>query len=167
MLDRDLSQPSGMHAEPFIRPMGLSDLDQVLAIEQGSFPTPWSRAAFQHELAGNDRALYLVCAEGDVVLGYAGMWVLLGECHITNLAVRPDYRARGLGRLLLQALVECSLDWGCKLLTLEVRESNEIARRLYTSAGFHEVGRRHGYYTDSREDALIMTRHNDRGQGGC
>jgi len=145
-------------AEPYVRPMRLLDLEQVLAIERVSFPTPWSEAAFVHELTrNNNRSTYLVAASGSKVLGYGGMWQFAGEGHITNLAVHPDHRRRGLGIFILEALIDRARESECETVTLEVRESNHAARELYEKAGLGPVGRRHGYYTDTREDAIIMT----------
>lgn len=146
-------------AEPYIRPMSRADLEHVMAIEKVSFPTPWSESAFIHELTRNQRAVYVVCAAGSTVLGYGGMWVFCGEAHITNLAVHPAHRRRGLGMFVFDALVERARAAGCNVVTLEVRESNAAAQNLYRKTGLEAVGRRYGYYTDTREDAIIMSRY--------
>lgn len=136
--------------------MEYADLDQVVEIERRSFPTPWSRHAFVSELRDNAYAHYLVARLGDRVIGYAGMWVLLDEAHITNLAVHPDYRRRGVGRRLLAALERLAARLGARRMTLEVRPSNAAALHLYRRSGFEVRGRRPHYYADSDEDALIM-----------
>ena len=136
-------------------PMQANHLREVIAIEQKSFPTPWSRYAFYGELL-NDFAYYIVAICGDKVVGYAGMWLITDESHITNLAVHPDYRQRGIGRYLMQELENQSVTLGAKSMTLEVRPSNSIAKGLYSSMGFFQEGRRRGYYSDTGEDALIM-----------
>jgi len=135
--------------------MQANHLSEVLAIEQESFPTPWSRYAFYGELL-NDFAYYIVAICGDKVVGYAGMWLITDESHITNLAVHPDYRQRGIGRYLMQELENQSVTLGAKSMTLEVRPSNSIAKGLYSSMGFFQEGWRRGYYSDTGEDALIM-----------
>ena len=139
-------------------PMQAKHLSGVLAIEQESFPTPWSRYAFYGELL-NDFAFYIVAVCGDKVIGYAGMWLILDEAHITNLAVHPDYRQRGIGRSLMQELENKAVLHGAGSMTLEVRPSNNIAKGLYSSLGFSQEGRRRGYYSDTGEDALIMWKY--------
>lgn len=136
-------------------PMREEHLDQVYRIEKVSFPTPWSRASFLGELK-NDFARYLVAAKDERVLGYAGMWLILDEAHVTNLAVHPDYRGRGVGRALMAGLMWLAVCLGAVRMTLEVRVSNEAAIGLYKRLGFRQEGRRRGYYSDTGEDALIM-----------
>lgn len=141
---------------PVIEPMKVEDVEAVLEIERASFATPWSRLAFLSELLENERAVYLVAREGEQVVGYIGMWRILDEGHITNLAVHPDLRQQGIGRRLLETLCNLSMAKGLRRLTLEVRVSNHVAQRLYQSFGFLTAGVRPGYYQDNREDALIM-----------
>lgn len=141
---------------PEIGFMQLADIPDVVAIEQLSFTTPWSYYAFTAELMENDRARYLVARIGNRVVGYIGVWLIADEGHITNLAVHPDYRHRGIGRMLLLAMIELVRSMRGRRLTLEVRVSNAIAQRLYESVGFVGVGIRLGYYQDNNEDALIM-----------
>ncbi|SHJ47817.1 ribosomal protein S18-alanine N-acetyltransferase [Desulfofundulus thermosubterraneus] len=136
--------------------MSCEHLDEVMAIEQASFPTPWSRYAFTYELLQNEFAVYIVVLVGQKVVGYAGMWLILDEAHVTNVAVHPQYRRRHIGRKLMQELMRRAVTLGASRMTLEVRTSNHVARRLYTSLGFVERGRRRGYYTDTNEDAVIM-----------
>ncbi|MDT8900027.1 ribosomal protein S18-alanine N-acetyltransferase [Anaeroselena agilis] len=139
-----------------IRAMQLPDLEAVLAVEQSSFLTPWSREAFVAEIEDNDLACYLVAeAEGQVV-GYAGMWIILDEAHVTNVALLPAFRGRGLGTRLMDTLRQVAKALGAARMTLEVRPSNHEARRLYGKLGFAERGVRPGYYTDTKEDAIIM-----------
>lgn len=141
---------------PVIGPMSLADLDGVIVVEKASFLTPWSRHAFEQELTHNIYARYLVAKDGDMVAGYAGMWTVLDEAHVTNVAVHPEYRGTGLGERLMRALIVLAAAAGCSRMTLEVRVSNTVARNLYTKLGFAGAGLRPGYYTDTREDALIM-----------
>ncbi|HEY8344109.1 MAG TPA: ribosomal protein S18-alanine N-acetyltransferase [Bacillota bacterium] len=141
-----------------IEPMRLEDLEGILEIEEASFPIPWSRKSFLYELLENERAFYLVAREEDRVQGYIGMWMILDEGHITNLAVHPRARGRGIGELLLKTLMAESRSRGIDRLTLEVRVSNLVARSLYAKLGFVSAGIRPGYYLDNNEDALIMWR---------
>jgi ribosomal-protein-alanine N-acetyltransferase len=93
----------------------------------------------------------------EYLLGFTGIWLMAGEAHITNIAVRESYRRRGIGELLLISLIELSLELGAQLVTLEVRASNTTAQSLYAKYSFVRVGLRRGYYTDNREDGVLMT----------
>lgn len=139
-----------------IRPMTADDIDAVLKVEQASFTMPWSRAAFTAEVVDNDFAYYLVGEADGTVVGYAGMWIILDEAHVTNVAVLPAYRGQGLGEQLLTALMADAKKRGALSMTLEVRVSNEGAQRLYRRLGFMPRGIRKQYYSDTKEDALIM-----------
>jgi ribosomal-protein-alanine N-acetyltransferase len=96
----------------------------------------------------------------EYLLGFAGIWLMAGEAHITNIAVRESYRRQGIGELLLISLIELSLELGAQLVTLEVRASNTTAQSLYTKYSFVRVGLRRGYYSDNREDGVLMTLEN-------
>jgi len=134
-----------------------ADLDAVAAIERRTFQDPWSRDSFERELTVNANvARYLVIERDGRVAGYAGMWLVMDEGHITNIAVDPDMRGMGLGVRLIRALVDEARTLGLVYMTLEVRRSNEKAQRLYRCLGFADVGYRKRYYEDNREDALIM-----------
>lgn len=147
----------GFAAEPVsIEPMRLRDLDQVLRIERLSFSAPWSRAAFLSELLENDRARYFVARIGDQVVGYTGMWIIIDEGHITNVAVHPHWRNRGIATQLLDALDDVARANGVRRMTLEVRKSNIVAHTLYEKLGFRDAGIRRAYYRDNNEDAIIM-----------
>jgi [ribosomal protein S18]-alanine N-acetyltransferase len=140
-----------------IEAMQLEDLEAVLEIETSSFPTPWSRNSFIYELTENQRAIYLVAKnEFNKITGYIGMWVVFDEGHITNLAAHPLYRRQGVGKALLNELIDVSRRNGVQYLTLEVRRSNLSAQDLYQKIGFVHMGVRRKYYLDNREDALIM-----------
>lgn len=143
-----------------ILPMRLDDVEEVLAVERLSFPTPWSRFAFQTELTSNQYALYLVVKLQGHVVAYAGTWVVLDEAHITNVAVHPDYRGRGYGKQILLAILAGAKARGAVRATLEVRVGNQVAQSLYLQQGFTFCGSRKGYYTDTGEDALIMWKEN-------
>lgn len=149
-----------------IRPMRLSDLPEVLRIERASFPTPWSEGSFRGELTTNRHARYFVAEGPHHLAGYAGVWIILNEAHVTNIAVHPNYRRRGIGRRLLEALMDRAAGEGCDSITLEVRTSNYSAQALYRQYGFEPTGLRRGYYIDTNEDAIIMTRHHLQRQYG-
>lgn len=142
-------------SETAIFPMSLQDIDQVLAIEELSFSQPWSRQAFEEQVL-SPFAVYLVARNGDRIIGYAGMYVVLDEAHVTNVAVRPDCRGQGVGRRLMQALIGIAVRRGAVYMDLEVRTQNSVAQNLYRSMGFQEVGRRPGYYQEPKDDALIF-----------
>jgi ribosomal-protein-alanine N-acetyltransferase len=139
-----------------VRDMYLSDLDAVMAIESRSFPTPWSRNAFHSELMENNFATYLVLDFHGRVVAYGGMWIILDEAHVTNVAVHPDFRGHHLGERMMVGLMERAKSLGAHRMTLEVRRSNLVAQNLYQKLGFIQLGVRRGYYTDPREDAFIM-----------
>ena len=136
--------------------MALSDLDQVLDIERASFPTPWTRAAFCYEIEQNKVARCTVLRGRRGIVGYLGLWEIGHEIHITNLAVHPESRRRGVARQLLGAALIEGVARGVTLAFLEVRPSNTRALALYESLGFQVIGRRNGYYFDTGEDALVM-----------
>ena len=152
------------HCEPQLDVMKLGDVDEVLAIERESFLTPWSRFAFLSELLENERAVYLVARCNGRVAGYVGMWRVADEGHITNLAVHPAFRRRGVGRTLLGAICDLAEAQRLARMTLEVRVSNINAQRLYESFGFASAGIRPGYYQDNNEDAIIMWRDNNQSE---
>ena len=136
--------------------MAVNDLDQVLDIERASFPTPWTRAAFCYEIEQNKvaRCTAMRCPRG--VVGYLCFWEIGHEIHVTNLAVHPEWRRRGVARRLLAAALAEGVARGVTLAFLEVRPSNTRALALYESLGFQVIGRRNGYYFDTGEDALVM-----------
>jgi ribosomal-protein-alanine N-acetyltransferase len=91
------------------------------------------------------------------IFGFAGFWIMAGEVHITNIAVREQHRRQGIGELLLISLIDLGIELGARLITLEVRSSNIAAQSLYSKYGFNQVGLRRGYYTDNREDGVLMS----------
>lgn len=140
-----------------IKDMTFEDLDQVMEIEIVSFPTPWSREMFEKDLRlGRGSCLYKSAKIGDKVVGYIGGWIVGDELHITTIAVAPEYRGKGIGNALLSNILEEARERRCKIATLEVRETNTIAQRLYRKYGFLPIGLRRGYYRDTGEDAIIM-----------
>jgi len=138
------------------RPMTLADLDGVLVIEKASFTLPWSREAFYNELVHNRYAKYVVMEHDGRLVGYCGMWVVVDEAHITNVAVLPEYRGKKLGEALMRKMMDMAKQLGAVTMTLEVRVSNEVAQSLYRKLGFLNGGVRKRYYPDNQEDALVM-----------
>ncbi|ACV64445.1 ribosomal-protein-alanine acetyltransferase [Desulfofarcimen acetoxidans DSM 771] len=136
--------------------MNAAHLTSVTAIENSSFITPWSYQSFVYELSQNSFAYYIVALLKNEVVGYAGMWIILDEAHITNVAVHPEHRGRKIGYALMQQMLIRAALRGATKMTLEVRSTNEPAKKLYNLLGFKESGIRKGYYEDTGEDALIM-----------
>lgn len=122
------------------RRMSLEHLNQVLEIEEASYSAPWSYYAFAYELMQNNMAHYIVAMDGQKIVGYSGMWLILDEAHITNVAVHPAHRQKGIGKLLMQEMIRMAVRKGATGMTLEVRPSNIAARRLYEQLGFVEEG---------------------------
>lgn len=144
---------------PFVRITAqnlFTHLTDILNIERASFPSPWERESFEHEvrnpLSGSRGIL-----SDDVLVAYICFWVAAGEIHLMNIAVHPETRKRGLGRLLIEKLIQNGAEERVQKIWLEVRPSNKAARALYSGMGFTEVGLRRRYYTDTGEDAIIMT----------
>jgi ribosomal-protein-alanine N-acetyltransferase len=139
------------------RPMRLEDIPGVCEIEVEAFTTPWSAGAFHNELTNNHFAKYIIMETGDgEMIGYAGMWMIMDEAHVTNIAIKSEYRGQKLGERLMLKLVASAKVLGAVRMTLEVRTSNQIAQQLYEKMGFKASGVRRGYYTDNNEDAIIM-----------
>lgn len=146
----------GLASDVVIRDMMLADFDSVMELEREIFSSPWTEELFAYELGRAGKTLYLVAEDEGRVLGYLGAQLLGGEIHITNMAVAPALRRRGLGSALLISCVRRGVERGGMWLTLEVRESNHEAREFYRLFGFDEIGLRRGYYSDIGEDAIIM-----------
>lgn len=168
-----------------VAPMRVQDVDAVMQIELAAFSAPWSARAYEYELHHNASAHYFVAfAQNDAapitrlafwqrwikkmrgqsapngkapIVGYAGFWMMTDEAHISTIASHPDWRRRGIGELLLLAMIEAAAEQNARVLTLEVRVSNQDAQVLYRKHGFNIVGERKHYYSDNQEDALIMT----------
>jgi ribosomal-protein-alanine N-acetyltransferase len=136
-----------------------ADLDGVMAIEQLSFNNPTTREWYENELQRPDIChVFVVRTPEAPVAGFCAFWKVVDQIHINNLAIHPGWRQRGLGRLLLARVLEEAAALGAPYATLEVRRSNEPARRLYEGAGFELTGVRTSYYTRPIEDALILSR---------
>lgn len=141
-----------------LRPLELSDLDAIERIEKASYPTPWSRSMFTSELAKpSSHSLAAVTPEGELA-GYLVLSRYVDAWHVMNVAVAPAHRRRGIASALLRRLFEITRDDARRGYTLEVRVSNTAAIQLYERFDFRRCGVRRGYYTDNREDALIMWR---------
>ncbi|MCM3786654.1 ribosomal protein S18-alanine N-acetyltransferase [Neobacillus mesonae] len=138
------------------RMMKLEDIPDVLIIEHESFTLPWTETAFVNELTQNHFARYMIMELDGKAVGYAGMWTIVDEAHITNIAVREAYRGQRLGSKLLEEMMKTASYLGMVRMTLEVRLSNIVAQNLYKKKGFKPSGLRKGYYSDNNEDALIM-----------
>ena len=139
-----------------VRRMRLEDIEHVSRLERRCYSLPWSSSAYVTEV-GNPSAYYIVATERDnTVIGYAGMWVVMDELHITTIAVDPSRRGRRIGERLLLDLIEEGITRGASRATLEVRERNAVARRLYEKYGFEDVAIRKNYYSDNGENAIIM-----------
>jgi ribosomal-protein-alanine N-acetyltransferase len=138
-----------------IRPLTTSDLGPIERIERRSYPTPWSRSMFASEIA-KPSSICLGAYENGDLLGYLIISRYADAWHVMNIAVDPDHRGRGVARALFDRLFELTTGDETRGYTLEVRVSNQEAIRLYDRLGFRSRGVRRGYYTDNREDALIM-----------
>ena len=136
--------------------MTIEDIDLVMAVEEESFTVPWRREAFENELTINQFAKYLLLEVEDEVVGYCGLWLVMDEAHITNVAVVPRLRGHKLGESLMKKVIKLAIETGAKTMTLEVRMSNHIAQSLYRKLGFSDDGIRENYYSDNQEDALVM-----------
>ena len=149
-----------------IVPMEERHLDDLARLERLCFSRPWSRQALKEELT-NPAACFLVGEEAGEVLGYAGMHCAAGECYVDNVAVFPEARRQGVGRKLMEALLQAAAAWGGEFLSLEVRPSNLEALALYRGLGFREVGRRRRFYDDPVEDGLLLTKDLKKEEDPC
>ena len=149
-----------------IAPMEERHLDDLARLERLCFSRPWSRQALKEELT-NPAACFLVGEEAGEVLGYAGMHCAAGECYVDNVAVFPEARRQGVGRKLMEALLQAAAARGGEFLSLEVRPSNLEALALYRGLGFREVGRRRRFYDDPVEDGLLLTKDLEKEEDPC
>ena len=138
-----------------IRRMEEPDVERVAELEKICFRTPWSYNSLLGELS-NDVAYYAVAVCDGKVVGYAGEWIIFDEAHMTNIAVDPEHRKKGIARALILHLMKAGMARGAERMTLEVRENNHNAQRLYASMDFAYAGTRKHYYTDTGENALIL-----------
>lgn len=145
-----------MTAPARIRAMGPYDLDAVCAMEEEIFPAPWSRGAFEQEVAGDPTSISWVAEADGIVVGYLVSWLVADELYIGNVAVARSRRSVGIGVALLEHALGEGESRGARCATLEVRVSNARAIRLYERLGFRSVAIRKRYYSDNREDGLVM-----------
>lgn len=139
-----------------VRFMTVEDLDAIMIVEYDAFTVPWSRTAFHNELTANQFAHYLVLEVDEKVIGYCGLWVIMDEAQITNIAIHSSQRGKKFGERLLQEAMDVARAYGAAVMTLEARISNIIAQNLYKKFGFQPGGIRKNYYSDNLEDALVM-----------
>ncbi|MBS6207783.1 MAG: ribosomal protein S18-alanine N-acetyltransferase [Firmicutes bacterium] len=145
-------------AELIVRRAEARDAEAIAELEKVCFSQPWSYESIYHDVAENKLSFYLAAETEGKVIGYAGIWNIAGEGHITNVAVSPEYRRKGVGDALMEVMLKVTEESGVLSHTLEVRKSNAGALRLYEKHGFKIAGERKGYYEDNGEDALIMWR---------
>ncbi|MFZ7120570.1 MAG: ribosomal protein S18-alanine N-acetyltransferase [Eubacteriaceae bacterium] len=134
-----------------------SHIRNVIEIEKKSFSIPWNENMYMEEI-NNSIAYYCVMKYFFKIIGYAGVWIIFDEGHITNLAIDPKFRRKGYGKRILKHLIKVLTKRGISRITLEVRKSNEDAIKLYKKFDFYESGIRKKYYSDNKEDAIIMWR---------
>ena len=136
-----------------------NDIKGVFDISNSCFSVPWSMESIESEI-NNPLAKYIVAKDEstNLVIGFVGIWIVVGEGSITNIAVHPYYRKQGIGAKLLESLINLCNDLNCSLINLEVRASNYPAQNLYKKFGFIVDGLRKGYYSDNKEDAVLMTK---------
>lgn len=142
-----------------IVPFDISHIDEIYEIENSSFSIPWSKQIF-YEMSEVPWIRFYTAIENDNnVIGYGGLNHILDEGQIINIAVHPDYRQMGIGDMLMHKMIDYAENNDIAVLTLEVRESNIIARKLYEKYGFRKVGIRKKYYTHPNEDAVLMNKN--------
>lgn len=139
-----------------IRAMTLEDLEYVVIIESKSFTSPWSKALYQKELVQNHFAHYYVIEVDQEIIGFCGVWLVLDEAQVTNIAIDPSQRGKGYGTILFQYMLNQVIRKGATNLSLEVRKSNKTAQAMYKKFGLECAGIRKHYYTDNNEDAIVM-----------
>ncbi len=134
----------------------MSDVKTIIDIESTVYETPWTRMSFVNELRHNRYASYYLLECNDEVIAYGGIWNVIDEAHLTNIAVKKEHQKKGYGTKMLAYLEDQAIRRGAKAITLEVRESNISAQKLYEKHGYIAKGRRVRYYTDKNEDAIVM-----------
>ncbi len=148
-----------------VEQMELDDVEGVFQIEKNCFQVPWSKEAFTKEITDNKLALYFVLkSEAGEIYGYMGMWLIIEEAHITNIAVDKIHQGHGYGTFFLREVIKEVERMAIKRMTLEVRKSNIVAINLYEKMGFISYGIRPKYYQDNNEDAVIMWKSLEEGE---
>lgn len=145
-------------AELVIRKAVEDDILEMAELEKVCFASPWSYESIRHDICENKLSFYLVAELAGKVVGYVGIWNIIDEGNITNVAVSPVYRRQHIASILIDTLIQVTNQAGIKKHSLEVRASNIPAQELYKKFGFVEAGLRKGYYEDNKEDAIIMWR---------
>ncbi len=158
--------PANPLADIEIRRAFTGDLKGIMEIEETSFTTPWPREVMANEIAANPFSEVLVATHGKKVVSFMICWVVDCERHLQNIATAPAWRSRGVARMLMDHLLDEAQRDAPSVIILEVRELNREARALYLSLGFSETGRRKGYYSDTEEDAVIMSLNIDEENSG-
>lgn len=141
-----------------IEKMTLAQLDAVSKIEQQCFANPWSRKSLESEL-NNDTSIFYVAVVDGIVAGYIAMSVVVDEGYIFNVAVEKSFRNNGVGSALINQIITYGKKFNLSFITLEVRQSNADALSLYSKFGFVKVGKRTNYYSNPKEDALLLTKY--------
>jgi ribosomal-protein-alanine N-acetyltransferase len=159
----DIRPTAGNPRRLEISKMVLDDIPAVLVIEELSFQSSWPPNAFVNEVRDNKLAHYFVGRLDGKIVAYGGIWVILEDSHVTTIAVHPDQRGQRLGEEILVHLLDEAIDRDASWITLEVRETNDVAQKLYRKYGFTVVSTRRGYYSDNNESALVMWAGNLRG----
>lgn len=139
-----------------IRNMKIEDVDQVIEVEKASFSTPWTTNIFYQEIVDNQHAHYFVIEVDEKIVGYVGMWIVIDDAQITNIAILPEHRGKRYGEKLFQFVLQLLKSLNVRRLSLEVRVSNIVAQKLYRKFGLVPGGIRKNYYTDNGEDAIVM-----------
>ena len=147
-----------------LRRMTVADLPEVLSLENDAFQAPWSRRAFLHEINNNPAALPMVATIEGRTVGYLVAWMVADEAHIATLAVAAGWRRQGIGRILLEHVLQLAQGQRCRAAYLEVRRSNHAAQALYAALGFQHLGVRPRYYAPQQEDALVMVKRIHEGE---
>ena len=147
-------------AELVIRQAKLYDVPAMARIERETFDDPWSADEITKDVTNSDGNVYVaVVMIGEERAGYADMRIVKGEAQIYNIAIDKEYRRQGIGEALLSHMIDKAEEAGCSLISLEVRDGNEAAIALYEKMGFQKVGKRPGYYSKGREDAILMDKY--------
>lgn len=149
-----------MNPDYIIRPMGVSDTEQVELIEKQIFSIPWSQKSFEDACQSEDN-IYLVCEMNGQIAGYCGLWTVLGEGNITNMAVSGGFRRLGIAEALMKEMEKRGMSKNVVTYFLEVRKSNEAAVNLYKKMGYVQIGVRKNFYEKPVEDALVMSKTTD------
>lgn len=148
-------------SELILRKGEIKDAFEMAEIEKICFSEPWSEDSIISDIEHSERSFYIVAEIEGHIVGYIGCWKIIDEGHITNVAVRPEYRRKHIAENLINVMISVTEDEDISSWTLEVRESNEPAKALYSKLGFKDAGRRKGYYPDTKEDAIIMWRERE------